>query len=267
MLQRPQHFRININAPLAKDLMFAGLGAHAGSTRYHDSSLYGNTGTLTNMDPATDWVWVPELGRLACDFLNTSTQYITTPLVHSEIVGTYTLSCWAKFNSTAVQGLFGTTNATSWGLYYRDSGQGVRMLCGQVTDSVGWTTATLYHICAIVGNTEFSVFIFRNGIDVTSPDGSDGASQSALSSTIAIGYAPSLTYPMNGIIGDPMIWKRCLSLCEIQQLADPSNVMLSGLILPPVRKWWPVTSGGAPTASTWLWARQHNSQVIGGGAL
>jgi len=57
-----------------------------------------------------------------------------------------------------------------------------------------------------------------------------------------------------------MAWNRALSLPEIQQLADPSNMMLSGLILPPRRKWWPVVSSGFKPA----WARNCN-HLIGGG--
>jgi hypothetical protein len=70
-----------------------------------------------------------------------------------------------------------------------------------------------------------------------------------------------------GTAGDILIYNRALSPAEIQQLADPSNVMLSGLILPPRRRLWAVSGGGAPVAKTWIWARQHETQVIGGGAL
>ena len=39
------------------------LACRRGEQRYVDSSGYGNHGTLTNMDAASDWVWIPELGR------------------------------------------------------------------------------------------------------------------------------------------------------------------------------------------------------------
>jgi hypothetical protein len=45
-----------------------------------------------------------------------------------------------------------------------------------------------------------------------------------------------------------MLWGRAISPSEIQQLADPSNVMLSGLILPPTRRLWGVGGGIAPVA-------------------
>ena len=43
---------------------------------------------------------------------------------------------------------------------------------------------------------------------------------------------------------------RVLSLAEIRQLADPSNVMLSGLILPPRRRLFAAGVAGG-TAYTW----------------
>ena len=36
MSQRPDNFTLNMNASLAKGLVFAGLGRAPGSTRYHD---------------------------------------------------------------------------------------------------------------------------------------------------------------------------------------------------------------------------------------
>jgi len=52
------------------------------------------------------------------------------------------------------------------------------------------------------------------------------------------------TGQLSASLADPLIYNRVLSPSEIQQLADPSNVMLSGLILPPKRRLWAVTGGG-----------------------
>jgi hypothetical protein len=62
--------------------------------------------------------------------------------------------------------------------------------------------------------------------------------------------------PFNGSVYDPMFWaNRALSPSEIQQLADPSNTLLSGLIVPPRRVLWPV-AGTAPAAFKAFWANQ-----------
>jgi hypothetical protein len=53
----------------------------------------------------------------------------------------------------------------------------------------------------------------------------------AVVSSVGKNYAAT-----NGWIADAMIWSRVLAASEISALADPSNVMLSGLILPPRRR-------------------------------
>ena len=93
MLQRPDNFRLNPYSPLANGLVFAGLGALPGTTHYHDSSLHGNDGTLTNMDPATDWTWVPELGRRGVS-IKEQGDYVAAPSIQLGS-GDFTVSVWA----------------------------------------------------------------------------------------------------------------------------------------------------------------------------
>ena len=45
MSQRPLDFRIDYQSPLAKGLVFAGLGRHPKSIRYTDSSLFKSVAT------------------------------------------------------------------------------------------------------------------------------------------------------------------------------------------------------------------------------
>jgi hypothetical protein len=52
----------------AQGLFLFGGGRFPKSNKYVDSSLYGNHGTLTNMDAATDWVWDSTLGRWVMAF-------------------------------------------------------------------------------------------------------------------------------------------------------------------------------------------------------
>jgi hypothetical protein len=65
--------------------------------------------------------------------------------------------------------------------------------------------------------------------------------------------------PFQCAVGDVLLYKRALSVGEIQELHDPSNAMLSGLILPPRRRLWAV-SGGAPPVTT-------RNYILGGGVL
>ena len=87
--QRPQSFELDHSHPLARGLVFAGLGRVPHSLVYRDSSLYGNHGTLTNMAvPATatsGWAWDNFLGRWATrydgdnDYVSLGTSSILKP--------------------------------------------------------------------------------------------------------------------------------------------------------------------------------------------
>lgn len=267
MAQRPDIFTLNASHTLANGLVFAGLGAHAGSTRYHDSSAYGNTGTLTNMEPATDWVWDRTLNRMVIDCDGTN-DYVET----SHIAGTVsnvTVCAWVYFNrDTNLETIIG---ARSGGINLRLrgdlAGDPLQMSFNGVSDassdsnpvSVGkWT-----HIAA--KNDGVKTYFMINGMAFSN------LNQSAFTATTYKTFVGSLndsgsrTASLSGRISDPLIFARFVSDPEIMMISDPSNVMLSGLILPPRRKWWPVVSGAAPTFKA-AWATKRR-QTIGGGVI
>jgi len=247
-MQRPDTFTINPEHHLANGLVFAGLGNLAGTTHYHDSSVFGNHGTLTNMDSATDWV--SALGRRALDFDGsndyTSVQYsLALPL---------SIAAWIYFADDA---------ATVWSVSVNDVTASTKQYAiGRATPvgldfSVGCfeRNGTFYgsgiasaslafpswrHVVGIFRATD-NRQAFIDGKPATAGTNSITAHAAA---TIDIGRLgdDSPSYAAS-IITDACVYNRTLSLPEIQQLADPSNVMLSGLILPPQRKWWPVVSG------------------------
>jgi len=90
-----------------------------GGTRLHDLRG-GNLGTLTNMEPATDWV--VNGGRYALDFDNTN-DTVSIPSIPSIRSGAFTVSLWYHPLSTtglnqifaqwAVSGLIAFRNGTS----------------------------------------------------------------------------------------------------------------------------------------------------------
>ena len=77
MNQRPTIFDLDYQSPLGRGLVYAGLGSGPGTLRATDSSIQRNHGTLTNMNPATDWVWAQELGRKGLDF--DGDEYVNVP--------------------------------------------------------------------------------------------------------------------------------------------------------------------------------------------
>jgi len=254
---RPAFPRINILSPLAKGLVFAGLGGGAGSVGLVDASGYGNDGTLTGMDPATDWVWAPELGRWALDY-DGSNDYVSianmdtiVDAVQYQLLGTVSLWFRTSDNSQATQGAAelaaGLTDGTPAWLIQINSGNLRTFTSGDIYwHSHAIANNTWYHYALTCDGTTYRLYY-------------NGVAQSPRAKT-AYTCHHGLVILGNGYngyavcqIADPIAWSRVLSPSEIAALADPSNVMLrcggSALIREPR----PLRSfigqvGGAPPA-------------------
>jgi len=110
-----------------------------------------------------------------------------------------------------------------------------------------WTVSALglagkHHIAVTKLGTSHTVFF--DGVPMA-PQTSDKTVNWSYALQIGIQKTTSQLYPFLGQISDPFIHNRALSPAEIQQLADPSNVMLSGLILSPKRRIFSVAGGAA----------------------
>lgn len=256
--QRPPEFTLNPNSQLAQGLGVAGLGRLKGSTRYQDSSAFGNHGMLTNMDPATDWVWSNTLSRncvvcaqsdlvtvpyrsmlfpgLTFSFAVWINSSITDYTSSGYIIGQYTTAGdnrqWAlRINSTGdvfgiVVSATGTSTATS-----TDTSQAVQTGWNHVAFNVTWTDAN--------SNSYWDFYydgVYKQQLTVTKGFVNR-------STSLDIGGITGNANSFLGGVADPLYYpQRRLTAEEIRQLADQSNVMLSGLIQPPQRKWWPVVS-------------------------
>jgi hypothetical protein len=262
--QRPEWFELDRQHPLHKGLVFAGLGGGRGSLRYLDASGYGNHGTLTNMDPASDWVWVSQLNRFALDFdgSNDIVPLQVDPIKTSD----YTFSCWAyrrTFGLNSLGRFFDNGKVLIW--VYSSRGDVVRASNdGGSTapeSSALFTANAWHHICVTRSGTTCAFTI--NGVSAGSGSGGTVATGTTVGN---IGNNAASTRTWDGLFGDVAIWNRILSPAEIQQLADPSNVMLSGLLLPPRRRLWAVSGGAPPAGFKAAWAAR-NRRIIGGGVI
>jgi len=249
--QRPDSFRLNPLHPLARGLVFAGLGGLHGGVQYQDHSLHRNHGTLTNMDPATDWVWSEELGRWALRGFTSNTSYVTLPQVLSS--APWTCAGWA--NPDRAEG-----GADHWAIACRSTNLDSLLTLResgsvQVTDD-SWTRVVRvvisvlgwHHwaaVCTGDGAAD-TVTMYRDGVSI----GSDSMSGHTINYTRIDKHGKTYSSDTEECpMSDPLIYNRTLTPAEIRQLADPSNVMLSGLIRPPQRRVWPVSSGGAPVTN------------------
>jgi len=114
------------------------------------------------------------------------------------------------------------------------------------TANDAWPLNEWMHICVTVDGPKTAVGLYLNGVyqDFT-PSSWNGTVRNTNRSDQWIGRIYSTNYGFTGQLADVMLHGRVLTPPEIQALADPSNVMLSGLILPPRRRLWAVGSGGA----------------------
>jgi len=95
--------------------------AAGGGVDAYDLSGYGNHGTLTNMDPATDWV--PSPYGWALDLKNTAVQYLTIPA--PQLTGSFTFLWLANLNPTGIHGVAGLPGNWKPALLLRDDGRQV----------------------------------------------------------------------------------------------------------------------------------------------
>ncbi len=260
--ERPEDWTLDPHHDLAKGLVFAGLGGGRGSDKLLDASGYGNSGTLTNMDPATDWVWVPELGRWGLDFdavndavnLGAGQRFLAAGRP-------YCIAWWEKVASTSVAYPNRLQLILGSGLFLLERG----LPESYAPLNFGATGGT-YLIPAAAPTLANSVGIWRHWV----VQGNNPASHTAADHQVYVDGVPyevstsggygsvSSSYNWLGkadydnaadcVMADVVIAARKSTASEISALANPSNVMLSGLILPPARRLWAaVTAGPGPS--------------------
>ena len=169
MSGRPERVQINYGHPLARGLVFAGLGELPNSTYYHDSSLYSNHGTLTNMEPASDWAWSGELRRFGT--LHDGSDEYVTGTTGCNFLGDFTAAVWVLGQSSganamtimgnyqAVPGggwMFGPDNAGT--MYYW-----VRNGATNYFDTTAGHVSTAYTHYAMQFIAGVGIFLYRNG--------------------------------------------------------------------------------------------------------
>lgn len=269
--ERPLEFRINYEAPLADGLVFAGLGGHGcvGSMVYPDSSLYGNHGRLTNMDAATDWVWVPELSRFAVDF-DGSNDYIPIGNINNG-ASKLTISAWTWLRTaTGFQNIINKNVNYCFRWRIQNNGVDCWLLLSNGTSYAVYTASWTHpqqqwgHFLTHATTGGGRVKWYYNGSKIADvPCYTSSIATSPVDGAIGSARPSPATEPWKGILSDVSVWSRILSDNEIAALADPSNVDLRvggvPLILPPRRRFWPVVSEQAlPKMVPW-----HLFQQVG----
>ena len=180
-----------------------------------DWSDKANHGTLTNMDPGTDWV--VSGGRYGLDF-DGSNDYVnvTNPSALDFGTGDFTISVWAYMRSTSTAIIFSRNYFSSWeilstGGYFQGYVSNV-----QSDTSATFTTNTWTHVSLRRANGLARVTI--NGTN-NRPTFAGSASVSN-GSDVHIGKRPGLAgFSPNAIMDDFRVYNRSIS--------DSENILLS----------------------------------------
>jgi hypothetical protein len=207
---------------LRDGLVFAGGMEFPGSTYYHDASGRENHGTLTNMDPATDWVWSAELGRWVLDF-DGSNDYIST-LLATGLPSTWSFSCWASCVTGGLHQTFFSQAVSMAGviLYasttFGSAAGGLRLWANDAEVCVGPDIRNTGNRHVVATYSGGSGDLWVDGLNVSS--GSRGYTPQ--DTTLLIGQVINARY-YSGDIADVLLHNRALAPAEIRWLADPTH--------------------------------------------
>ena len=247
---RPENYRINSGHPLYNGMAFGNFGGNPRTLRYQDDSSGQNNGTLTGYStdptnansPGNQWQWDNYLRRWVLGF-DGSADYVSATLVPAT---SYTKVAWvnlsANGNYPAVM-CFGSSENEDLRFYGTTR---VAQLNNVSGDAV--TVGTWSHLAGVCIGTTGT--LYQNGVS----KGSGGVS--VLGGSLLIGKRSDGAF-LPGNIADPLFYNRALSPSEIARLADPSNVMLSGLLLPPRRRLFAASVTGVGYRSFWAPPRQR----------
>lgn len=259
--QRPADVRINRNCAFAQGITWAGgIGPSVGKSVCSDLSAYRRDGAFTAASTNT-WKYSNYLNRYVMDF-NGSSQNMIVP-VNIPFSDVFTVSFWlnnrnASYGSNAyVIGQYDTGNsARMWAVFITSDGQYLRPATG-ASDGASGDTATdfdpynppesWFHVSVVWRCSARSYDLYTDGKfrDNTTPTtGYTTTQQTGKTSRLTIGGLVGSNWT-NCQIADPVIHGRQLGDTEIRRAADPSNVMMSGFLEDPVRRWWPAVASSS----------------------
>jgi hypothetical protein len=205
-------------------------------TLCYDGSGNGNTGTMTNMDAATDWLTgqtgAPQLveGYNRKAVFEDSTDYVLAD--NAGITGDLSVSAWIyRFSDTlyyaGVVAKMGASSGSNGWMFRFDSSHQLEFMLQRSgvfsgEGSVTLSNNTWHHVVGTNDGTNLKVYL----------DGSLGSTVSSGGATTdsgtkiqigTYGYAgsnpPPNTYPFYGIVDEVIIYNSALTLAQVQVLA------------------------------------------------
>ena len=281
MTERPESFDLNIESPLYRGLVFAGLGSVSKGYRYTDSSIQGNHGTLTGFSgagdtPAAQWRWDGYLRRWVLGF-DGSNDYVLHGFSSAMENPNFTVSFWLDMTGApgGFGGVIGNLHDSGGGVYggwqvlFRQNSLVGYLLKASSSGSVElvspyWLLPSLGSLWPVsVRVTHWQTVRFTAGANSGTRSQSTTTFKS-VGSPLKLGYDEYTDCHLQGSLGDVLVHNRVLADGEIAALADPSNVDLRvggvPLILPPRRRLFAAAAAGFKPY--WIRRQQQISGVL-----
>ena len=221
----------------------------ATGSRLFDHSAYGNHGTLTNMDAASDWV--VSGGKWALDFDGTN-DYVTTDAgraLKSTGSGDATFAAFVRFKDTARADFLiwkASSGTPDISLYSSGVSQlSLYVDASEINVSTTISTESFYHIAATKQGDSWALYV--NGLlggTMTKALSFSGHTDVIWFGSNHTAFSPLAAYNLNGNLDDIRIYDRALSQPEIRLLARRRAIAFER-----ASRKLSVSTAGAPTGS------------------
>jgi hypothetical protein len=208
----------------------------ASGYRLVDRSGYGNHGTLTNMDAATDWV---SSNGVALDFDGSDDFVDNNPWTTNIGTGNFSVSAWVKTSSATRQAILAAYDGDSpdQGMIFDILNTG-KVRCSAIgpnsatnlifsDGNTSVDTGAWVHVCGV--RTSSAMAIYVNGKLDTASTTSLGNPNVSITGSHRIGLTRSdagYSAPFNGQIDDVRVYTRALTPSEIRLLASKRGIGL-----------------------------------------
>ena len=192
----------------------------SGNTLY-DLSGRNRHGTLTNMDPAGDWI------RNGLDFDGSNDYVDCGTIAGMQFSNTSNFSIACRFlarSTTAERGLITRVNSSDQGWAFTISSGVLRFPAWNAGITASISSNTVYHACVI--NRAGTREIYLDGrLAVSGTTGTITAN--TINTVIGRYYGNFAGFCHDGWIDEPAVWSRALSAWEVRLLASRRRVLFA----------------------------------------
>jgi len=188
--------------------------------------IASNSGTLTNMDPATDWVPDTDAGGVRALDFDGSNDLVNCGVLSGSITNEFSISFWIKPRSSVGNASrvfeFGNSDGnflitTPGGFVFQIRTTDANRVRSAFSSGLTYPSPTWRHfVCTAKAAT--SVSVFRDAVSLALTDVILGGTTLDVSTAFIIGNRQDTGRPFNGLIDDVRIFNSILTLADAQYL-------------------------------------------------